>query len=146
MHLTGENFAASPFVVALDNDPVGERGWRKAWGETVDWSGFKISSACPKHKDWSCSRYPTARLRRDAFAASKKSCNPCGFVQKVLPSGMSKLGDGYWEGKPRAAPTEAQHFEQELFLQTLDRAARGQQTYVPHNARSGVLRRIMSEE
>jgi hypothetical protein len=39
------------FVVALDNDPAGERGWRKAWDETVDWSGFKISSACPKHKD-----------------------------------------------------------------------------------------------
>jgi hypothetical protein len=40
------------FVVALDNDSAGERGWRKAWDETVDWSGFKISSACPKHKDW----------------------------------------------------------------------------------------------
>jgi hypothetical protein len=40
------------FVVALDNDPAGERGWRKAWDETVDWSGFKISSACPKQKDW----------------------------------------------------------------------------------------------
>jgi Toprim-like/Protein of unknown function (DUF3991) len=40
------------FVVALDNDPAGERGWRKAWDETVDWSGFKISSACPKHKNW----------------------------------------------------------------------------------------------
>ena len=40
------------FVVALDKDPAGERGWRKAWDETVDWQGFKISSACPKHKDW----------------------------------------------------------------------------------------------
>jgi hypothetical protein len=40
------------FVVALDNDPAGERGWRKAWEETVDWNGFRISSACPKHKDW----------------------------------------------------------------------------------------------
>jgi Toprim-like len=40
------------FVVALDNDPVGERGWRKARDETVDWGRFKISSACPKHKDW----------------------------------------------------------------------------------------------
>jgi Toprim-like len=40
------------FVVALDNDPAGERGWRKAWDETVDWGGFKISSACPKHRDW----------------------------------------------------------------------------------------------
>ena len=40
------------FVVALDNDPAGQRGWSKAWDETVEWSGFKISSACPKHKDW----------------------------------------------------------------------------------------------
>jgi hypothetical protein len=40
------------FVVALDNDRAGERGWRKAREETVDWSGFKISSASPKHKDW----------------------------------------------------------------------------------------------
>jgi hypothetical protein len=39
------------FVVALDNDPAGERGWRRAWDETVDWSGFKISSACPNNKD-----------------------------------------------------------------------------------------------
>jgi hypothetical protein len=30
------------FVVALDNDPAGERGWRRAWEETADWSGFKI--------------------------------------------------------------------------------------------------------
>ena len=40
------------FVVALDNDPAGERGWRRAWEQTADWSGFKISSASPKHKDW----------------------------------------------------------------------------------------------
>jgi hypothetical protein len=40
------------FVVALDNDPAGERGWRKAWDETVEWTGFKISSARPKHRDW----------------------------------------------------------------------------------------------
>jgi Toprim-like/Protein of unknown function (DUF3991) len=41
-----------PFVVALDNDPAGERGWVKARGETVDWMGFKLSSESPKHKDW----------------------------------------------------------------------------------------------
>lgn len=40
------------FVVALDNDPAGQRGWRKAWDETADWSGFKISSECPQRKDW----------------------------------------------------------------------------------------------
>ena len=39
------------FVAALDRDPAGKRGWRNAWDETADWSGFKISSACPKHKD-----------------------------------------------------------------------------------------------
>lgn len=40
------------FVVALDNDAAGERGWQKAWDETCDWTGFKISSDCPKRKDW----------------------------------------------------------------------------------------------
>lgn len=40
------------FVVALDNDPAGERGWRKAWNETADWSGFKISMERPQRKDW----------------------------------------------------------------------------------------------
>ena len=54
------------FVVALDNDPAGERGWRKAWDETVDWSGFKISSACPKHKDWSDDLMSLQLVRRKA--------------------------------------------------------------------------------
>jgi len=40
------------FVVALNNDAAGERGWQKAWDATVDWTGFKISSDCPKGKDW----------------------------------------------------------------------------------------------
>ncbi len=40
------------FVVALDNDGAGERGWQRAWDQTVDWTGFKISSACPRLKDW----------------------------------------------------------------------------------------------
>ena len=40
------------FVVALDNDAAGERGWSKAWDDTVDWAGFRLSSECPKHKDW----------------------------------------------------------------------------------------------
>ena len=39
-------------MVALDNDPAGERGRQKAWHETMDWAGFKLSSNCPKHKDW----------------------------------------------------------------------------------------------
>ena len=40
------------FVVALDNDSAGERGWRKAWNETVDWNGFNISPHHPTGKDW----------------------------------------------------------------------------------------------
>ena len=40
------------FVVALDNDSAGERGWQRAWDHTADWTGFKISSECPRLKDW----------------------------------------------------------------------------------------------
>ena len=40
------------FVVALDNDAAGERGWAKAWDDTVDWAGFRLSSECPTYKDW----------------------------------------------------------------------------------------------
>jgi len=40
------------FVVALNNDDAGEFGWQKAWDSTTDWTGFKLSSACPQLKDW----------------------------------------------------------------------------------------------
>lgn len=40
------------FVVALNNDGAGEFGWQKAWDSTTEWTGFKISSACPQQKDW----------------------------------------------------------------------------------------------
>jgi len=40
------------FMVALDNDSAGQRGWMKACNETVDWNGFKISPNSPKGKDW----------------------------------------------------------------------------------------------
>lgn len=40
------------FVVALDNDAAGERGWQKAWDETADWTGFDLRSECPQRKDW----------------------------------------------------------------------------------------------
>lgn len=40
------------FVGALDNDAAGERGWQRAWDQTADWTGFKISSECPRLKDW----------------------------------------------------------------------------------------------
>lgn len=52
------------FVVALDNDPTGERGWRKAWDETVDWPGFKISSECPQRKDWNADLLASAQALR----------------------------------------------------------------------------------
>ena len=32
------------FVIALDNDPAGQRGRQKALDETMDWVGFKLSS------------------------------------------------------------------------------------------------------
>ncbi|MDX2081378.1 MAG: toprim domain-containing protein [Terrimicrobiaceae bacterium] len=41
-----------PFIVALDRDAAGERGWRNAWDETADWTGFAISSEPPRGKDW----------------------------------------------------------------------------------------------
>jgi len=40
------------FIVALDNDAAGERGWQKAWDDTADWPGFNLSSDCPRNKDW----------------------------------------------------------------------------------------------
>jgi hypothetical protein len=40
------------FVVALDNDTAGQRGWQKARDETLDWAGFELCSECPKRKDW----------------------------------------------------------------------------------------------
>jgi uncharacterized protein (DUF1778 family) len=54
------------FLVALDNDPAGQHGWKKAWDETADWSGFKISSACPKHKDWNDDLMSLQLARRKA--------------------------------------------------------------------------------
>ena len=40
------------FVVALDNDSAGQGGWQRAWDQTTEWTGFKISSDCPIRKDW----------------------------------------------------------------------------------------------
>jgi hypothetical protein len=40
------------FVVALDNDPAGQRGRQKARDETLDWAGFTLTSECPRRKDW----------------------------------------------------------------------------------------------
>ncbi len=49
------------FVVGLDNDAAGERGWQKAWDNTADWTGFKISSDCPRLKDWNADLLASAR-------------------------------------------------------------------------------------
>jgi hypothetical protein len=40
------------FIVALDNDAAGERGWYKAWDDTTEWTGFKLENDLPKSKDW----------------------------------------------------------------------------------------------
>lgn len=39
-------------VVAFNNTSAGEYGWQRAWDDTADWTGFKISSDCPTQKDW----------------------------------------------------------------------------------------------
>lgn len=49
------------FVVGLDNDAAGERGWQKAWDETADWTGFQISSHCPQFKDWNADLLASAQ-------------------------------------------------------------------------------------
>jgi DNA primase (bacterial type) len=57
------------FVVALDNDAAGERGWQKAWDDTADWTGFKISSDCPHQKDWNAdllASVQAVRIARDS--------------------------------------------------------------------------------
>lgn len=52
------------FVVALNNDGAGERGWQKAWDSTVDWTGFKISSDCPRRNDWNADLVASAHALR----------------------------------------------------------------------------------
>jgi hypothetical protein len=54
------------FIVALDNDDAGERGWQRAWDETVDWTGFDLRSECPHRKDWNDDL--TASVRQTANA------------------------------------------------------------------------------
>ena len=60
------------FVVALDRDPAGQRGVQKTRDETADWAGFKLSSDCPKLKDWN----------DDLVAVASASALPCS---KKLP-------------------------------------------------------------
>jgi hypothetical protein len=54
------------FVIGLDNDAAEERGWQKAWDETVDWTGFQISSHCPQLKDWNADLLASVQAVRSA--------------------------------------------------------------------------------
>jgi len=63
------------FVVGLDNDAAGERGWQKAWDETTDWTGFQISSHCPQLKDWNAdllASVQAVRIAKDHKPSSLK--------------------------------------------------------------------------
>ncbi|MBE2203664.1 MAG: toprim domain-containing protein [Chthoniobacterales bacterium] len=64
------------FVVALDNDGAGERGWQKAWDSTVDWTGFKISSDCPRLKDWNADLLASVQAVRIAKTHKQSSLIP----------------------------------------------------------------------
>ncbi len=50
------------FVVALNNDDAGEFGWQKAWDSTAEWTGFKLSSACPQREDWNADLVASHRI------------------------------------------------------------------------------------
>jgi len=50
------------FIVALDNDSAGELGWQKAWDSATEWSGFDISSECPRLKDWNADLVASHRV------------------------------------------------------------------------------------
>lgn len=64
------------FVVALDNDAAGERGWQKAWDATADWTGFKISPDSPRLKDWNADLLASHQAIRIAKAQKKTSFHP----------------------------------------------------------------------
>lgn len=59
------------FIVAFDSDAAGERGWTKAWDSVVDWTGFKISSDCPRRKDWNADLVAT--VNQSVARQSQKS-------------------------------------------------------------------------
>lgn len=63
------------FVVALNNDDAGELGWQKAWDSTVDWTGFKISSACPRGNDWNADLVASTQAVRIAKTQRQPSLN-----------------------------------------------------------------------
>jgi Toprim-like/Protein of unknown function (DUF3991) len=61
------------FVVALDNDPAGQRGRQKAWNETTGWAGFRLMAECATHKDWNDDL--TATMQRLRSPKWKKSAS-----------------------------------------------------------------------
>jgi hypothetical protein len=61
------------FVVALNNDAAGELGWQKAWDCTVDWTGFKITSDCPRRKDWNADLVASVQAARPTQAQKQPS-------------------------------------------------------------------------
>lgn len=64
------------FIVALDNDAAGERGWQKAWDATAGWTGFKISSDRPQLKDWNADLLASVQAVRIAKAQRQPALNP----------------------------------------------------------------------
>jgi len=61
------------FIVAFNNDDAGELGWQKAWDSTTDWTGFKISSACPQRNDWNADLAASVRSSRITKAQNPNS-------------------------------------------------------------------------
>ncbi len=64
------------FVVGLNNDPAGEFGWQKAWDSTTEWTGFKISSACPRLKDWNADLQASSSSPRPGITQKSSSLHP----------------------------------------------------------------------
>lgn len=60
-------------VVALNNDSAGELGWQRAWDNTVEWTGFKISSDCPRQNDWNADLVASVRAANSHQAQRKPS-------------------------------------------------------------------------
>jgi hypothetical protein len=50
-------------IVAFNNTKAGDHAWQKAWDDTADWAGFKISSECPVLKDWNADLLQNGKSR-----------------------------------------------------------------------------------
>ena len=71
--LQGIRRSNKDFVVALDNDPAGQRGRQKAREETLNWAGFRLSSDCPERKDWNDDLIAVASASR--LASSREAAS-----------------------------------------------------------------------